>query len=245
VRAPAVLLLTAALAGCGGGQPGDERRAADDAPEDFRPVSEPDPEPVVDGRWLVARVTRRTMLRTAPDGRMIAKIRRRTEFRSPRVLGVISRRAGWLEVLAPELPNRRTGWIPERSARVYGTDMWVEVDRSRRRARLMRDDEVLRSFPVAVGRHGNETPLGRYAVTDRLHTEEPYSVYGCCAVALTGHQTKLVEGWVGGDRLAIHGTPSTWSVGRAASLGCMRAHKPDIRALMRRLPLGAPVFVRR
>ena len=55
---------------------------------------------------------------------------------------------------------------------------------------------------------------------------------------------KLLPGWPGGDRLAIHATPDATSVGRAASLGCMRAHTRDARALMRTVPLGAPVFVR-
>ena len=51
----------------------------------------------------------------------------------------------------------------------------------------------------------------------------------CCALALSGHQTKLLPGWPGGDRLAIHATPNQETVGRPASLGCMRAHDADIR----------------
>jgi lipoprotein-anchoring transpeptidase ErfK/SrfK len=96
---------------------------------------------------------------------------------------------------------------------------------------------------VAVGRPGTETPLGRFAVTDLLLTGRPDSPYGCCALALSGHQTKLLPGWPGGDRLAIHATPNPETVGKEASLGCMRAHTHDIRALMRRVPLGAPVVV--
>ncbi len=62
-------------------------------------------------------------------------------------------------------------------------------------------------------------------------------------MALSGHQTKLLPGWPGGDRLAIHATPNPETVGQPASLGCMRAHDADIRVLMRRVPLGAPVVV--
>jgi lipoprotein-anchoring transpeptidase ErfK/SrfK len=98
---------------------------------------------------------------------------------------------------------------------------------------------------VAVGRPGNSTPLGRYAVTDRLHTGGADSPYGCCAIALTGHQVNLPAGWPGGDRLAIHGTPQTSSIGRAVSLGCLRAPTAGLRVLMRRVPLGTPVFVHR
>ena len=102
---------------------------------------------------------------------------------------------------------------------------------------------MLRRLPVAVGRPGTETPLGRFAVTDKLRTRRADSPYGCCALALSGHQPKLLPGWPGGDRLAIHATPQAASVGQAASLGCMRAHTGDMRALMRAVPLGAPVFV--
>jgi lipoprotein-anchoring transpeptidase ErfK/SrfK len=103
---------------------------------------------------------------------------------------------------------------------------------------------LLRRMPIAVGRPQTPTPLGRYAVTDRLRTGRPDSPYGCCALALSGHQTKLLPGWPGGDRLAIHATPSLWTVGKAASLGCMRARPGDIRRLMRKVPAGTPVFVR-
>ena len=76
------------------------------------------------------------------------------------------------------------------------------------------------------------------------HPDDPGSPYGCCALALSGHQTKLIDGWPGGDRLAIHATPNPETVGKAASLGCMRAHTRDIRRLMRTVPAGTPVFVR-
>ena len=102
----------------------------------------------------------------------------------------------------------------------------------------------MRSFSVAVGRPGTETPTGRFAVTDKLHPGDPASPYGCCLLALSGHQTKLIAGWPGGDRLAIHATPNLWTVGKAASLGCMRARPADIRRLMRTVPAGTPVFIR-
>jgi lipoprotein-anchoring transpeptidase ErfK/SrfK len=187
---------------------------------------------------------RAATLRTAPGGHVIARIGRRTEFGSERVLAVTGRRAGWLRVVATEAGNGHSGWIRASSARLGATDVSIKVDRSARRLTLRRGDHVLRRFPIAVGRPGNETPLGRFAVTDLLHTGRADSPYGCCAVALSGHQPKLVPGWPGGDRLAIHGTPNPETVGTQASLGCMRAYTPDIKALMRRVPLGAPVFIR-
>jgi lipoprotein-anchoring transpeptidase ErfK/SrfK len=172
------------------------------------------------------------------------RIRPRTEFGSPTVLGVLARRGEWLKVAAAQLPNDQRAWIRAQDTDLDGTDYDIRVDRSAHRAALRRDGKVLLRFPVAVGRPGNVTPLGRYAVTDKLRPVEATSPYGCCALALTGHQTRLEPGWPGGDRLAIHGTPATWSIGQAVSLGCMRAPAKALHTLMRRVPLGAPVVVR-
>jgi lipoprotein-anchoring transpeptidase ErfK/SrfK len=233
------------LAGCGGGTPVASTTQPDDQPTfAVEPVAPPAKKQQPAGRYKTAHVLRRTTLRTAPSGDVVARIGRRTEFGSPRVLAVTGRRGGWLRVLVSERANGEHAWIRARAVRLGGTDISIKVDRSARRGELRRGDEVLRRFRLAVGRAGNETPLGRFAVTDRLHTNRADSPYGCCAVALSGHQTKLVPGWPGGDRLAIHGTPNEETVGTEASLGCMRAYRRDIRALMRRVPLGAPVFVR-
>jgi len=195
------------------------------------------------GRFPTAEVLRRTRLRTAPGGRALARIGPRTEFGSPSVLSVIRRRGAWLAVHAAQLPNGRAGWLPAAAVRLGTVDVSVHVDRSARRLTVRRGDRVLRRFTVAVGRPGNVTPTGRFAVTDKLRMPAG-GPYGCCAVALTGHQLHLPSGWAGGDRLAIHGTNAPWSIGQAASLGCMRAATADIRWLLRRMPLGAPVFIR-
>jgi hypothetical protein len=192
----------------------------------------------------VARVLEPTALRERPGGEVLARVKPRTEFGSPRVLAVTARRDGWLRVIATERPNGAAAWMREADARLGGTDVSLRVDRSERELTLRRDGEVLRRMPVAVGRPGTPTPLGRFAVTDRLRTGRPDSPYGCCALALSGHQPRLIEGWPGGDRLAVHATPDAGSVGARASLGCLRVRTRDARALMRMVPLGAPVVVR-
>lgn len=237
-RLLSLLLGSLALTACGSGaRPAPERPPFTAAP----PRSERSEPP--GGRYLTARMLAPTALRGTPGGRVLARLKLRTEFGSRRVLGVTARRDGWLRVVAPERPNGKAGWIPARRARLGGTDWSVHVDRSARRLTLRHGTRMVRRFPVAVGRPGTETPTGRFAVTDKLHPDEPGSPYGCCAVALSGHQTRLLPGWPGGDRLAIHATPQVESVGRAASLGCMRGRERDIRRLMRSVPVGAPVFI--
>lgn len=200
--------------------------------------------PTTPGTYLVARLREPAALRARPGGRVITRIGPRTEFGSARVLSVTRRRGAWLRVLAPELANGRLGWL-RADTTVLGRTRWsLHVDRSARRVLVRRAGRAVWSLPVAVGRSANPTPLGRFAVTDKLRPARPASPYGCCILALTGHQTKLVPGWPGGDRLAIHATPQTGSVGRAASLGCLRAHTGAMRRLLRTIPLGSPVFIR-
>jgi L,D-transpeptidase-like protein len=245
----AALAVAVLAAGCGGSEdpaaraPGGARAAA------IAPVLPHDPwrradapaQPAPHGRWLTARLVKRAILRTAPGGRHIARLATHTEFGSPTVLAVVERRARWLGVLTAG--HTGTGWIPEAAAVLGATDYSVRVDRTARRLELRRGSKVVRRLPVAIGRPGYPTPVGRFAVTDEL-SMPPGGPYGCCAIALTGRQTHLPNGWTGGDRIAIHGTPATESIGQAASLGCLRAHDRDVRALIRALPLGAPVLVR-
>jgi L,D-transpeptidase catalytic domain len=239
VKRAAFLLAALLLAGCGG----EDKPAS----RPFSVVQEARAEaapPQPGGRYLTARVLKVTQLRERPGGRPLHWIGTRTEFDSPRVLSVTARRDGWLRVLASERPNGRVGWIREDRARLASTNLSIHVDRSARRLTLRNDGRTVRSFSVAVGRPGTETPTGRFAVTDKLRPGDPASPYGCCLLALSGHQTKLLPGWPGGDRLAIHATPNLWTVGRAASLGCMRGRPGDVRRLMRTVPAGTPVFIR-
>lgn len=241
MRWPRALALVAVVALAGGC--GEHERA--ERPRPFAPVAEPEAAGArapAAPRFATGRILRRVHLRSRPGGRIVGRAGPRTEFGSRRVVAIVRRRGGWLGVHAPERPNGRLAWLPARAVREGGTDVWVRIDRSERRLEVRRRGRVLRTVTVAVGKPGHETPLGRYAVTDHLRARAG-SPYGCCAIALTGHQTKLVPGWPGGDRLAIHGTRQRDSIGRAASLGCLRARDRDLRTLMRALPLGAPVVV--
>jgi lipoprotein-anchoring transpeptidase ErfK/SrfK len=259
VRRLASLLVPAALLGCGGAEAtvsgsaaveaveaGGTRSAAETTAAETTTAADgraPATAAAPTGRYTTARVIRRTWLRAAPGGRRIAKATRTTSFGSPHVLSVVRRQGNWLAVHAPEQPNGRAAWLPTTAVVLGAVDLAIHVDRSKRLLTVRRGKRLLRRVTVAVGRPGHETPTGRFAVTDKL-LMPPGTPYGCCAVALTGHQTSLPAGWGGGDRLAVHGTSEPASVGQPVSLGCLRAAQADIRWLMRRIPLGAPVFVK-
>jgi hypothetical protein len=182
-------------------------------------------------------------LRDAPGGGLVERLRPRTEFGSRTVLAVFRRVGRWAGVPTPALSNGDLGWVKLDPGRLRAGHIpySVDVDLSQRRAQLLRGDRVLRSFPVTVGAPGSTTPTGRFAVTDTFRGNlNP--VYGCCAVATTAHQPNLPSGWLGGNRIAIHGT--TEPLGAAASHGCVRAADDDVNALVNHAAPGAPVVIR-
>ncbi|HYU60236.1 MAG TPA: L,D-transpeptidase [Solirubrobacterales bacterium] len=177
-----------------------------------------------------------------PGGDVVTRLGSSTDFGSPRVLPVIHPGKQWLGVADPKLGNGAVGWVrydPEKLT-LGDTRFSLRIDLSARTLELRRDDDVLRKVTVSVGRLGNETPTGRFAVTDTI-VEGLDPVYGSGAVALSARQDSLPPGWVGGDLIAIHG----WAgpVGAAESGGCLRASNEDVEALIEQLPLGAPVFI--
>lgn len=192
--------------------------------------------------WV--RSGKRIPVRTEPRGGEVVEVAdRRTEFGSPTVFGVVREQDGWAGVSTPKLANGRLGWIRLDGDRLKAgwTRMSIVVDLSQRVAQLRKDDAVVRTFPVTIGAPGAETPTGRFAVTDNFRGDlNP--VYGCCAVALSATQPNVPSGWLGGNRIAIHGTSGP--LGVAASHGCVRAADRDVRALVDRVPLGTPVFIR-
>jgi hypothetical protein len=183
-------------------------------------------------------------LRDSPGGTIIERAGDRTEFGSNRVFWLEKIRGEWFGVPVPELPDGRLAWIRDdrRALELAQTRFWITADVSRRRLDLHYGDRVLDSFPVSVGSPSSPTPLGDYSVTDGLVGRGLGPWYGCCVLALSGHQPNLPAGWIGGNRMAIHGTPG--AVGGAVSHGCLRASDADMISLFARVPLGTPVFIR-
>lgn len=225
----AVALATLALAPASAGSERPERR------------------PLDRGAYLIARVkpNAKIALRARPGGKVVARVGRRTQFGSLRVFTVFRREGRWLGVSTPELPNRRLAWVDSRRGLYFSTTAYtLHADLSRKRLELRHRGKVLREIAVGIGSWPSTTPVGRFSVTDKLRGKRYGSYYGCCILAISGTQPNLPRGWVGGNRLAIHGTDRPRTIGKAASAGCLRATALSLRYLIGRVPLGTPVFVR-
>jgi hypothetical protein len=225
------------------GSGGDTRRFQ---PSEGGPLAAPFPsDPRTTSCYSTAYVRKPVQLYSSPGGHRDLKLPATTEWGSPRVLSVVRRRGNWLGVLAPELKNGQMGWMDIAGASRLDCVRWsLHVDLSRRRLYVRKDGHTQRQFTVAIGGPGHPTPQGRFAVTDKLKVTDKGSPYGCCVLALTGHQNKLPPDWPGGDRLAVHATTDESSIGKAVSLGCMRAKPANVRWLISTIPLGTPIFIR-
>jgi hypothetical protein len=241
MRRVAALMTAAALlaSGCGGGS--DDDGSSIERVRGGKPAGEASDRPAPPSDYG-AEIRTRTALRATPDGRVVARLGRRSRWGGPQILAIVERRRDWLGVLHHEMPNGRPGWIRAADARLLREPWSLRIDLSERRGSVSLHKKVVDRFPVGIGRPGNETPTGRFGVTDRLVTKGG-SPYGCCILALSGIQPKLPAGWPGGNRIGIHGTPDESSVGSPASAGCVRMRDADLRMLMRRIPVGARVTI--
>lgn len=181
-------------------------------------------------------------IRRAPASRTLAVAAWRTPFGSVRRLRVVERRGNWFAVESDVLGNGVVGWVPRTAAiHVRRQPFSVEADLSARLLTLREGRRVVFRRRVSIGAPDSPTPSGRFHVTD--HIPGTRWGLGCCVVVLSGNQPRLPAGWGGGDRLAIHGRPSSSaSIGSPASAGCLHATDRTLRALAR-LPLGTPVVI--
>ena len=211
---------------------------------DFQEVAAVAPAKPADPRPYRLAVLRGELgLSDRPGGPATGSLGATTEFGSRQVLGVAAQRRNWLGVVTSARPNGRLAWVRRDQVAIRRTRWSLHADLSSHTLTLRRNGRKVHRMAVAIGRPGSETPTGRFAVTDKLAGSNYGPYYGCCVLALNGHQPNTPAGWKGGNRLAIHGTDTPATIGTAASAGCLRASDADLQVLMAKVPLGTPVFI--
>jgi lipoprotein-anchoring transpeptidase ErfK/SrfK len=192
---------------------------------------------------LVAQLVGPAIMRSSPGGGEIAKAGLKTGFGSPDVVLVARVSGSWLGVVSTLAGNDRLGWIPLSATTLSRVPYEINVSLSARRLTVLYAGRVVQRYTIAIGRPTAPTPTGRFAVTDRLATGDPTGPYGCCILALSAVSPHAIQGWTGGNRIAIHSTPETSSIGLPVSHGCMRLTLAEGRWLMNHIPLGTPTVI--
>jgi lipoprotein-anchoring transpeptidase ErfK/SrfK len=192
---------------------------------------------------LVALLRRPTALHAKPGGRVLAKLAVKTDFGSPQAMWVVRHSGRWLGVVSPKAGNNQVGWIPASVVSLSRVNWELKVSLSARKLTVLDNGQVKQRYTVAIGAPDAPTPTGRFAVTDRLLTGDPAGPYGCCILALSAKAPHAIQDWSGGDRIAIHSTPETETIGEAVSHGCVRLTLAEGQWLINHIPLGTPTVI--
>ncbi|MCW6035008.1 L,D-transpeptidase [Spirulina subsalsa FACHB-351] len=108
-------------------------------------------------------------------------------------------------------------------------------------------DELVVSYPVAIGRQGWETPKGQFEVQQKVVNpvwEHPFTRER----VPPGPDNPLGSHWIGfwtdgENAIGFHGTPQEELIGQAVSHGCVRMRNSDIAALFEKVKVGTVVIV--
>jgi lipoprotein-anchoring transpeptidase ErfK/SrfK len=127
----------------------------------------------------------------------------------------------------------------------------IYVNRGAFTLTLYRNLKLAKTYRIAVGQIGLETPAGLYHIQNKAVNPAWSVPNSAWAGDLAGTvvpggtpQNPLKARWLGIFAGAgIHGTDAISSIGTAASHGCIRMLIPDVIELYDQVPVGAPIYI--
>ena len=149
----------------------------------------------------------------------------------------------WTRLLLARRPNGTSGWVRSDVLRFRLNAMRIIVDQSERRTYVLRNGKTVLKVRDAVGKPGTPTPLGRFAVAEKIPV--PSGVLGPIVLPTTGFSEVLNEYAGGNGRFALHGTNEPGLIGTRASHGCIRHTNADIQRIAVLVSPGTPITIRR
>ncbi|MFN3926085.1 MAG: L,D-transpeptidase [Pseudanabaenaceae cyanobacterium] len=107
------------------------------------------------------------------------------------------------------------------------------VHLTRRQLTSFRGETKLKTYPIAVGRAGWETPVGTHRVQQLIELPAWKNPFTGDVIPGGDPDNPLGKRWIGfwtngKDWSGFHGTPNRSSVGQAVSHGCIRMYNEDI-----------------
>ncbi len=127
---------------------------------------------------------------------------------------------------------------------------YLTLDRGTFTLRLWKHLKLAKSYTVAVGQEGLETPEGLYHIQEKQENPSWHVPDSAWAGSLAGQvippgpEDPIKARWMGiFEGAGIHGTDETWSLGSAASHGCVRMSIPDVIELYPQVEVGTPIYI--
>jgi len=155
----------------------------------------------------------------------------------------------WHTVASPQKLQSNaqiTPWLVQSANELSRPSLVVYL--SDRRVNLYRYNQVEKSYPVAIGKPGWETPVGTFAV-DHLDSNPAWKQPITGEVIPPGENNPLGKRWIGfwGDgvyQIGFHGSYQEELIGQAVSHGCLRMRNADVLELYEEVDLGTMVTVK-
>jgi len=160
---------------------------------------------------------------------------------------------------AVQSPHRRTVALPVETLKpeVTTADLaaqyptYLTVDRSNFELTLWQELEPVKTYTVAIGAVGFDTPVGTYniqnmAVDPAWNVPDSNWAGDLAGTVVPGgtSENPLKERWLGiYDGAGIHGTDDVASLGSRASHGCVRMAIPDVIELYDQVDVGTPIYI--
>jgi lipoprotein-anchoring transpeptidase ErfK/SrfK len=127
---------------------------------------------------------------------------------------------------------------------------YLTLDRATFTLRLWEHLKLAKSYTVAVGQEGLETPEGLYDIQEKQENPSWHVPDSAWAGDLAGQvippgpDDPIKARWMAiFEGAGIHGTEETESLGSAASHGCVRMSIPDVEELYDRVEVGTPIYI--
>jgi lipoprotein-anchoring transpeptidase ErfK/SrfK len=127
---------------------------------------------------------------------------------------------------------------------------YLTLDRGSYTLRLWKNLKLAKTYTVAVGAEGLETPEGLYeiqAMEENPVWNVPESDWAGSLAGQSippGPENPIKARWMAiYEGAGIHGTEDVGSLGSAASHGCVRMAIPDVEELYDEVEVGTPIFI--
>ena len=126
------------------------------------------------------------------------------------------------------------------------------VNRDTFKLTLYKNLKVAKTYGIAVGKVGLETPAGLYSIQNKAI--DPAWTMPNSDWVPKQDRGKVIPGgtpenplkarWLGVyDGVGVHGTDDEASIGTRASHGCIRMRIPEVKELYDQVPVGAPIYI--
>jgi lipoprotein-anchoring transpeptidase ErfK/SrfK len=156
--------------------------------------------------------------------------------------------AGGGRTIVARTHSVKPGMVGDEVASAYPS--YLTLDRSTFTLRLWKNLKLAKTYTVAVGMEGLETPEGLYHIQEKEENPTWHVPDSAWAGDLAGQvippgpSNPIKARWMAiFEGAGIHGTEETWSLGHAASHGCVRKAIPDVEELYDQVEVGTPIYI--